>query len=181
MKSIAIRRAGMNALAVCPVLLWVIASTVVLAAKKHAMAGSVASVIMFTMVLGTISTVVWLIGWTSAVRVGPSGIIVRNLLYVHSIPWSCVKEITLRDGLEIDIKPSGVVESIQFGGSVIGGFTGYPTYKRAIKKMEDGQRRFASIGDMDAGRQVVEHRFSFPYLTLGCWMVVYFVIALVAY
>ena len=107
--------------------------------------------------------IIWSVAWLSFIRVEPGGLVVRNMFYVHTIPWDQVSGIVLGDGLEILLADGEVVESVQFGGSLLGAFTGYPSYRKPLRRLQAAHR--AAREHPGRGEAVTRStRFAFPYL-----------------
>lgn len=67
----------------------------------------------------------WLVGWHSAVRLRPDGVVIDNLLVRHEIPWYELSEIGVRNGLVLRLRDGERIGSVMYGGSVIGALLGY--------------------------------------------------------
>jgi hypothetical protein len=79
----------------------------------------------------------WLLGWQSAVRFTPSGVIVDNLLIRHIIPWVILADIGVKHGLVFNLRGGRSVASVMYGGSVIGGLLGYRYTRSVAARMRD--------------------------------------------
>ena len=77
----------------------------------------------------------WLIGWHSAVRLGPDGVRVDNFAVRHFIPWEELSDITVGSGLEFRLRNGGKVQSLMYGGSLIGMILGYRNTRKVAAKM----------------------------------------------
>lgn len=105
----------------------------------------------------------WSIAWRSCIRVRPDRLTVRNIFYIHTIPWSQVEAIELDDGLQITLTDGEVVGSIQFGGALIGALTGYPTYRKPVQRLQRAHHRHTQHPAPNHEPQR-STRFHFPYL-----------------
>lgn len=77
----------------------------------------------------------WLLSWQSAVRMGPSGVVVDNLLMRHVIPWADLADIQVGAGLEFRLREGRTVRPLIFGGSLIGQVLGYRYTRRVAERM----------------------------------------------
>lgn len=77
----------------------------------------------------------WLIGWHSAIRVSGGTLIVDNALLRHRIPLSGIS-VRVEDGLQIVAADGGRIGSISFGGSAIGGMSGYRHARRVADRIK---------------------------------------------
>lgn len=90
--------------------------------------------------------VLWLLGGNSAVRVCNDAVIVDNLMIRHTIPWAELADIDVAYGMKFILRDGRRVDSIMYGGSVIGQLTGYRYARRAIARM-DAVRSSLQAGD----------------------------------
>lgn len=77
----------------------------------------------------------WLVGWHSAVRLGPDGVRVDNFLVHHFIPWGELADISVGRGLEFRLYNGRIVRSLMYGGSLIGAILGYKRTRRIAIRM----------------------------------------------
>jgi hypothetical protein len=156
----------MNIAALIPILTWVFLLGALVRTPSH-LKGPLWAAAAYVLVVTGCLGFAWVIFWTSAVAVSPEGMRVRNILYVHTIPWECIDEIVVRSGLEIRLKPTGTIDSIQYGSAPLGDLTGYPTYWTAVEKIRAYRRTSAVTGATGAK---VRTEFSFPYRTFLAWL-----------
>ncbi len=78
------------------------------------------------LVVAAMITFFWTLGWGNAIRYGPTHVSVTNLLLTTRVAWTDVRSVSNEDGLTIVLRDSRKLSSIQFGGSLLGEFTGYP-------------------------------------------------------
>lgn len=152
--------------------------TVAIARPGHVVkSGDYGGIIAYSLVSTFVSTIIGLISWTSSIRLGRDAVVVRNMLIVHRIPWDCVSEIRLGDGLEIVLSSQKIIGSIQFGQSLLGSITGYPSYRRSVDRMKTARARFASGSRRSTTESEVgsSSHFQIPYRQIICWFFFYFV------
>jgi hypothetical protein len=77
----------------------------------------------------------WLVGWHSAVRLGPAGVRVDNIVVRTFIPWEELRDIAVGSGLEFRLRDGGKVQSLMYGGSLIGMILGYRYTRKVAEKM----------------------------------------------
>lgn len=77
----------------------------------------------------------WALGWGNAVRYTPTHLSITNGLVTSRVAWTDVQRVSGEDGLTIHLADSRVMGSIQYGGSVLGEITGYPTYRSAVEAL----------------------------------------------
>jgi hypothetical protein len=65
-------------------------------------------------VVASILWVLWLLGWWSKVVIGPSGVIVDNLILRHVIPWEQLRDIRADGGLTFELMDSTSVFSLSY-------------------------------------------------------------------
>ena len=97
----------------------------------------VADLAFGALVMSLLVTSLWTLGWNSAIRFTPTRLSVTNLLVTTSVAWAGVTAVTITDGLTIQLRDGRALGSIQFGSSVIGSFTGYPTHRPAVSILRD--------------------------------------------
>jgi PH (Pleckstrin Homology) domain-containing protein len=136
---------------------------------------------VFSVILTVLAVLLWSITWRSAIRVEPEGLSVRNMFYVTRVPWSQIQDITLSDGLNISLRDGTVVKSIQFGGSVIGAMTGYPTYRKSVRKLQATLRAYRRLDLAPEESAVVECsvRFLLPILDSTVFLLLFAIPAFV--
>lgn len=91
----------------------------------------------------------WLIGWQSSVRVVAEGVIVDNLFTRHFIPWRDLSEVKGGNGLLIVTCSGERVGSLQYGGSLIGMFTGSRQSRAVASAIKSAQARALAAGGPD--------------------------------
>jgi hypothetical protein len=82
-------------------------------------------------------TFLWTLAWHSAIRFTPTRVSVTNFLVTTSVAWADVTAVTISYGLAIQLRDGIVLKPVQFGGSVIGEFTKYPSYRPAVSILQD--------------------------------------------
>jgi hypothetical protein len=83
----------------------------------------------------------WALGWHSAIRFTATHVSVTNVLIITTVAWADVTDVTIAgDGLTIRLRDGKTLGSIQFGGSLIGAFTGYLTHRRAKLVLQDAMK-----------------------------------------
>ncbi|MFF3257217.1 hypothetical protein ACFYWP_41010 [Actinacidiphila glaucinigra] len=90
--------------------------------------------------LGGVTLFFWALGWDSAIRSGPDRLSVTNFLVTSSVAWTDVGEVAVHDGLTVVLRDGRTIESIAFGSSVLGTFTGYPTHQKALRRLRQAHR-----------------------------------------
>lgn len=119
------------------------------------------------LIFGACALVVWSLSWRSSVRVSENGITLCNVFFVHEIPWSAVEKFVLSEGIKIELRDGEFVGSVQFGGSLLGAITGYPTYKRSFERLKEAHKAHSKAsGGMEARKRTY---FSFPWLAAALW------------
>ncbi|MFF7212863.1 hypothetical protein ACFZAU_20360 [Streptomyces sp. NPDC008238] len=86
--------------------------------------------------LGGVALFFWALGWDSAIRSGPDRLSVTNFLVTSTVAWTDVDEVAIHDGLTVVLRDGRTIESIAFGSSLLGSFTGYPTHRKALRKLQ---------------------------------------------
>ncbi|MEU1616466.1 hypothetical protein ABZ479_04085 [Streptomyces sp. NPDC005722] len=86
--------------------------------------------------LGGVALFFWALGWDSAIRSGPDRLSVTNFLVTSTVAWTDVGEVAIHDGLTVVLRDGRTIESIAFGSSLLGAFTGYPTHRKALRKLQ---------------------------------------------
>jgi hypothetical protein len=112
---------------------------------------------------------VWLIGWHSAVRIYPEGVIVDNVLVRHVIPWGELAKIDAQAGLEFRLRDGTVVGSIMYGGSLLGAMLGYRYTRGVAARMQEARKRMQeSVPDrsMAVGYRSGFHASPWPPLVI---------------
>jgi hypothetical protein len=82
-------------------------------------------------VVTLVITFLWALGWHSAIRFTPTRVSVTKFLVTTSVAWADVTAVTIGYGLAIQLRDDSALKSVQFGGSLIGEFTRYPSYRPA--------------------------------------------------
>jgi hypothetical protein len=77
----------------------------------------------------------WLVGWNSAMRLGPAGVRVDNIVVRTFIPWEELSDIAVGSGLEFRLRDGGKVQSLIYGGSLIGMILGYRYTRKVAEKI----------------------------------------------
>lgn len=90
----------------------------------------IGDLVAVVLVLTVITYVEWLLGWESHVRLSERGVRVVNGLRIHEFPWPALVDVGLFEGLEFHLRSGRVVRSLQFGRSLIGTRSHYPTYRQ---------------------------------------------------
>jgi hypothetical protein len=84
---------------------------------------------------------VWMLCWGIRIRVSVTRLLVPNFFWRHEIPWPAVEEVKISRGLSIGVRSRGhgrlVVQSMHFGPSLLGDITGYPSHRRAVRRLEE--------------------------------------------
>ncbi len=88
----------------------------------------------------------WVLGWNSAIRYTATHLSITNLLVTSTVTWQDVAQVSLDEGLHIELRDGREVGSIAFGDSLIGAFTGYATHRRAYKLLRDAHGRAVQGG-----------------------------------
>ncbi|GAA1275361.1 hypothetical protein [Streptomyces aureus] len=91
----------------------------------------------------------WLLGWHSAIRFTATYVSITNILVTSTVAWQDVAQVTVSDGLCIQLRDGREIGSIAFGGSLIGGFSGYPTYQKACKALRNARKNARHSGKRD--------------------------------
>ncbi|MBD3142607.1 hypothetical protein [Microbispora bryophytorum] len=132
---------------------------------------SLADALVFSLILGESSFVIWLLAWHSKIRATPRGLFVDNFLVVHEIPWHHVKDIVLENGILVVLDDDTVIGSLQFGGSVLGGITGYPTFRRPLRRLQQALANYKDNGEHEAREKKTYVRF--PWIAALAWFLLY--------
>ncbi|TLQ45368.1 hypothetical protein [Streptomyces marianii] len=106
------------------------------------------------LVVATFVVFLWMTGWHSAIRFTDSHLIVTNIVVTSTVAWSGVARITADDGLCIRLRDERELGSIAFGGSLIGAFTGYPTYEKALRILCKAHKKARRGGKWDGTVQL---------------------------
>lgn len=120
----------------------------------------------------------WLLGWESAVRVTPSGVIVDNLVFREVIPWRDFAGFDAPGGLRIRMVNGDSVGSIMYGGSVLGAILGYRWTRRQAQLMNDAAGLLSALQADSPADEAVERRSRIhvnpwpPLVTLAVFEVV---------
>ncbi|MFB7364727.1 hypothetical protein [Streptomyces hydrogenans] len=85
-----------------------------------------------------ISYFCWLIGWNSSFRFTRTHVSVTNVLVTTTADWRDVAGVDIEGGLAGLLRDGRSLDSIAFGGSLIGEFTGYRTHRRACRLLRQG-------------------------------------------
>ncbi|SDL03055.1 hypothetical protein [Streptomyces indicus] len=83
----------------------------------------------------------WLLGWHSAIRFTATHLSVTNIVVTSTVEWSDVRRVIVHDGLGIELRDGRELGSIAFGGSLIGTFSGYPTYQTAYRTLQKARKK----------------------------------------
>ncbi|GAB3905109.1 hypothetical protein [Microbispora bryophytorum] len=157
------------------ILMGVVGGALLLAGLAVIMSGAVihdlASALFFSFVLGACTFVVWLIAWHSKIRATPATLFVDNFLIVHEIPWSHVKDIVLGSGIVVVLDDDEVIGSLHFGGSVLGMITGYPSYRRSLRRLQDALAGYKDNGEHEAREKKTYVKF--PWIAALAWFLLY--------
>ncbi|GGU90261.1 hypothetical protein GCM10010182_00940 [Actinomadura cremea] len=93
------------------------------------------------LILALQNWLIWMFCWGCQIQITPLGVVVPNAFRVHRIPWQAIEEIEVNQGLVIKIfdqkSRKKVVQSIHYGSSTLGGFTGYPTHQEAARRLKE--------------------------------------------
>ncbi|MGP8300455.1 hypothetical protein ACTPOK_21520 [Streptomyces inhibens] len=90
--------------------------------------------------LGGMSIFFWALGWDSAIRITADCVSITNFLVTSTVAWNDVARVTADDGLIIALRDGRTVGSVAFGSSLLGTFTGYRTYQRALRLLGEAHR-----------------------------------------
>ena len=96
-------------------------------------------------------TFFWLMGWQSAIRLTDTHVAVTNVLITRVVVWDDVSGVTIGNGLTIHLRDGKTLGSIQFGGSLIGEITGYPSHRRARTILREALQRAREAGTVRTG------------------------------
>ncbi|MFI6940383.1 hypothetical protein ACIBI4_14015 [Streptomyces sp. NPDC050418] len=96
----------------------------------------------------------WVMGWHSAIRFTDAHLTVTNIVVTSTVAWPAVAEITADDGLCIRLRDDRELGSIAFGGSLIGGLRGYPTYQKAFSRLCEAHKSGRRGGKWDGTVQL---------------------------
>jgi hypothetical protein len=110
-------------------------------------------------VMTLLITFLWALGWHSAIRFTPTRVSVTNFLVTTSVAWADVTAVTIGYGLAIQLRDDSALKSVQFGGSLIGQFTKYPSYRPAASILRGalklaGQEETTRTGPVQIARSV---------------------------
>jgi hypothetical protein len=86
-------------------------------------------------------TLFWLMGWQSAIRFTDTHVAVTNALVTRTVLWDDVSDVTISNGLRIHLRDRKTLGSTQFGGSLIGKITGYPSHRRTRIILQEALQR----------------------------------------
>lgn len=101
----------------------------------------------------------WLIGWHSAVRLDPAGVRVDNIVVRHFIPWEELSDIAVGSGLEFRLRNGSKVQSLMYGGSLIGMILGYRYTRKVAAKMLTASAEMVAAAPAVPGPLVYRSRF----------------------
>lgn len=121
-----------------------------------------ADAIVGTIVFTAIAILLWSITWLSSIKVESESLVIRNMFFITEVPWSQVQDVRLGNGLEIILRDGTELRSIQFGGSLMGALTGYPTYRKSAKRLQWALRDYSREKSNPALIAERSKRFSFP-------------------
>ena len=129
---------------------------------------SIGDVFIPGIAFGGIAFLIWAISWRSSIRIADEALIVCNVFFVHEIPWTGVRDILQNEGIKIVLDDGEIIGSVQFGGSLLGAMTGYPTYKRPTERLKQALEEHREAGRASAGVQKRTY-FSFPWVGAIGW------------
>jgi hypothetical protein len=111
----------------------------VLLGRYLAPGGYLASPLIFCVLL----SLTWVMGITSAVRVGAEGLVVDSGLYRHVIPWERFGGVSIdpRKGMLFSVIGKPPVRSISFGRSNAGAASGYKLMQAKQTEIEEACRK----------------------------------------
>ncbi|MEV7802808.1 hypothetical protein AB0O28_07655 [Microbispora sp. NPDC088329] len=132
---------------------------------------NLADVLVFSLIMGESSFVIWLLAWHSKIRATPRSLFVDNFLVVHEIPWQHVKDIALGNGIFVVLDDGTAIGSLQFGGSVLGGITGYPTFRRPLRRLRQALATYKGNGEHEAREKKTYVKF--PWIAALAWFLLY--------
>ncbi|MEZ0077456.1 hypothetical protein [Planotetraspora sp. GP83] len=132
---------------------------------------NLADALVFSLILGGSSFVIWLLAWHSKIRATPDALFVDNFLVVHEVPWPQVKEIVLENGILVVLDDDTVIGSLQFGGSVLGGITGYRTFRRPLRRLQQALATYKHAGTTEACERRTYVKF--PWIAALAWFLLY--------
>jgi hypothetical protein len=92
-------------------------------------------------VFALVVTFFWLMGWQSAIRFTDTHVAVTNVLITRTVAWDDVSGVTIGNGLTLQLRDRKSLDSVQFGGSLIGEITGYPSHRRARNILQEALQR----------------------------------------
>jgi hypothetical protein len=101
---------------------------------RASLAGSLMLVPSIIFTLGV--TFFWTLGWQSAIWFTATHVSVTNAVFTTTVAWADVTDVSIGDGLTIHLRDGKELGAIQFGGSLIGALTGYPTHQRARRMLQ---------------------------------------------
>lgn len=78
----------------------------------------------------------WILTFHSNITIRCHGLTVTNGIYQHIISWNAVEHTEINYGLWIQLVDGEPVETVHFGGSLLGELTGYRTYSKIVRRLE---------------------------------------------
>jgi hypothetical protein len=91
----------------------------------------------------------WMIGWQSAIRLRPDGVVVTSMFLTDFVPWPDFKGFRVANGLRVITTDGRAIGSLAFGGSVAGQLTGYRRLKQVAERMDADRRALTAGHDGD--------------------------------
>lgn len=130
-------------------------------------------------IFGGTLLIMWSVSWRSTIQVTDDFLIICNMFRIHEIPWSDVQDILLNEGIKVYLNSGEKVSSIQFGDSLLGAMTGYPSYKRSVVRLEKALAEHEKVQHSASSVDVQKRsRFSFPWGAAIGWYLFFFVPAI---
>ncbi|WP_274031974.1 hypothetical protein [Streptomyces sp. MMBL 11-1] len=122
----------------------------------------------------------WAIGWDSAIRSTDCHVSFTNILLTTTVAWTDVRRVNIQGGLTVTLRDGSELNSIAFGGSLLGDLTGYRTHRPAFRQLRQIHRT-AHASEPGGGRQgPVQRKVSFAWRRLLCALAVVYVPLVVA-
>jgi hypothetical protein len=89
-------------------------------------------------------TIFWIFGWHDAIRYTEDYVSVTNLIFTTKASWTDVVEVAPTGELSVLLWNRERLGSIQFGGSLIGAFTKYPSHRNARETLRRAHSKAVS-------------------------------------
>jgi hypothetical protein len=123
--------------------------------------------------LGGMALLFWALGWDSAIRSSGDRVSVTNVLVTSTVAWTDVDRVSLDDdGLAIALRDERILDSVAFGGSLLGAFTGYRSHRRACRLLQEAHRAaLRTQGGRGEGRVRLERSFEWRRLLCAATVV----------